>query len=810
MRIKLALIYLLILLALSTVGYISYNGLTNLMTTLRLAVQPDERETEFKDLLNLMHSGENNMRLYNITHIKDYLLAHDQITNEINFRLQKLSEECEGDSVLSAYMDSLQSFYDRKNYCHAQLIRLKRTTVDIPDVMEKVLTEVDSIENSINSNSDSVQTDSIPADSANAEKPKKKKGFLSWLFQPKKKEESAAIPDTTETVEKSPVNISAPIKKTFEEINRRDAVLKKQLMERDLEYTRENDALSIAISRVTEQASGYLQKLQAEKAKTANAFFIKTTRYIAITGTASALLLLILILIITRDVQVIMRTKRELEAAKSRAEQLARTKEEFLASMSHEIRTPLSAIIGFAKYLKQEKLTEDGKEYLSIISNSSDHLLQIINEILDFSKLDAGRMQIEAIPFNAYELMMESAEAFTQEANDKNIRLITRLDDSLKENNIISDPYRIRQVLTNLLSNAVKFTEQGYVELKAGISESQQLDIVVKDTGTGIPEESLQHIFDKFRQADNSTTRKYGGTGLGLSIVRKIVDLMHGNIAVDSVVDRGTTFNIGIPVKITSENIASEPEKETSISLEGINVMAVDDDPYNLMLIEKILGDRKATVISATSGEEALKLVQGKRIDVMINDIHMPGMNGYDLMKATNGTIPAIAVSAYVNESTLQKCKTSGFKKVFRKPVPEKELISLIRELVPEEDHAKKTENVREGIPSFPEPSSVQVEGTDPATNNKLMNIYYDSISDALSLIKNYPVERDYDKIRYQAHKLIPSTRHMGYSGLADTLKKIEEFKLMPQNINEAEELIREFTALAEKIREQLYIRIAG
>ena len=809
-KLKLAVIYFLIIGALVTAGYVSYNGLTHLMTTLRAAVQPDERAQEFKDLLNFMHSGENNMRLYNITHINDYLIAHHQTNDHINTLLQNLIEECRDDSVISIDLDSISVFFQRKEYVQDQLIRLKRTTVEIPDVMEKVLTEVDSLENNINTQTDTVI---YTADTTLSEKPKKKKGFFAWLFPSKKTDEPGITinKDTVTIPNDKPVEISEPIKKTLEEFNRKDKLLRQQLTARDLEFTRENDLLTGKITMIAERSTNYLSRLQAEKAESAGAFFVNTSKYIALAGTASAIILLIMIVVITRDIQVIIRTKKQVEKEKTRAESLARAKEEFLANMSHEIRTPLNSIIGFTRYLKNEKLTQDGGQSLDIISKSSAHLLNIINEILDFSKLEAGQMKLEKSPVYIPDIIQESISLFRSIASEKKLRIFTEIDESLYGIYILCDAYRIRQVLNNLFSNAVKFTHKGFIEIKAGLEEDNHLLLSVKDTGCGIEESALPGIFEKFSQADNSTTRRYGGTGLGLSIVKKIISLMDGDISVDSKLESGTTFTLTIPVEKTTASGENVEAVQQAVDLSGLLILIVDDDPYNLILLKKMFTDCMAEVISAGSGAEALEIIENNEIDLMLVDIHMPEMNGFELLGKAGKDIPAIAISAYVNEDITDKCMQAGFRYIHRKPIETNDIFTSVNEILnPDPEKAIETgkEDGSEILKAPLSPAGIPEEEAE--LKNKLLNIYYENLSSSMEIIHNCNIENDFEKIRYQAHKLTPSSRHMGYKDLVTVLKKIDELELTPQNKQEAKKLTREFITMATRIRENLYGFISG
>ncbi|QKF78187.1 transporter substrate-binding domain-containing protein [Arcobacter defluvii] len=381
----------------------------------------------------------------------------------------------------------------------------------------------------------------------------------------------------------------------------------------------------------------------------------------------------------------------ELKKAKDVAENIARQKSEFLANMSHEIRTPMNSVIGFTEILDKEIQNPLHKEYLSSIKKGGDSLLRIINDILDLSKIEAGKLEIKQESINPTNMFLEIESIFHSKIISKNITFIVEIDKTIPKY-IIMDGVRIRQILFNLIGNAIKFTEKGYIKLKVenvykdNIKSKIDLIFSVEDTGIGIDGNNLKSIFNAFEQVKNQDVAKYGGTGLGLAICAKLVHMMNGEIEVQSEKNRGSIFRVilrDIPVSSMEEKTNSNKLSASNIAFEKAQILVVDDVEENRKLVQASLKDYDIDLIMANNGQEALDKLKNINVDLILMDLRMPIMDGYEAAVIIKNderlkNIPLIALTASVMGKDLEKVSKYGFDGYLRKPVI---LDDLIEEL---------------------------------------------------------------------------------------------------------------------------------
>ena len=380
---------------------------------------------------------------------------------------------------------------------------------------------------------------------------------------------------------------------------------------------------------------------------------------------------------------------QELDTSERKVREVSMIKENFLANMSHEIRTPMNSILGFTKLLQSENRDPKLTEFVEAIQKSGENLLTIINDILDLSKIEAGMMRIEAAPFNIRDLIGSVETLFLGRIHEKGLDFTIFIDESLPET-LQGDATRLTQILVNMTDNAVKFTSQGAISIevtnKSSTSDGIRAEFIISDTGIGIDPEKISGIFERFRQADDATTRKYGGTGLGLPIARELILLQNGEIDVESKRGQGTTFRFTLPYKLAAgkSDVSVSPEAarfDYPVS-QPVSILIVDDNEMNQNLLKHLLNKWHLPFDMANSGVESLKYLQNKQYDLVLMDIQMPGMDGYatteEIRLVLKLDIPIIAMTANAFAGEREKCLSYGMTEYLAKPIDEKELYGLI------------------------------------------------------------------------------------------------------------------------------------
>lgn len=390
---------------------------------------------------------------------------------------------------------------------------------------------------------------------------------------------------------------------------------------------------------------------------------------------------------------------KQLEKAKQKVEEGSKAKSEFLSTMSHEIRTPMNAIIGMTNLLVKDNPREDQLEQLEILDFSAKTLLALINDVLDFSKIESGKIEFEEVPFNLEDLLNGVLESFRFTSDKKDVMLYLDAEEDLPEV-VVGDPNRLTQILNNLVSNAVKFTEEGSVgivvesidTIRQNGTEELQLRFSVVDTGIGISEEKQKEIFNSFTQERTDTSRIFGGTGLGLTISKKLVELQDGNIYLESEKGKGSTFHVELPFEVKEET-----EKESSgfnqhmmpESLKGSTVLLVEDNAINQKVMNRFLDKWDIKVIVAEDGVEALSKIQEHFVNLVLMDLQMPNMDGYEATRRIrelddnhNSNIPIIALTAAALKEVKEKVYASGMNDFLTKPFNPSELQKKLEQYI--------------------------------------------------------------------------------------------------------------------------------
>ncbi len=510
-------------------------------------------------------------------------------------------------------------------------------------------------------------------------------------------------------------------------------------------------------------------------------------------------LLVILVIIywnrkLSREIDLRKKAEFELVKAMEKAESATKAKSEFLANMSHEIRTPMNAILGFSDLLKKTSLSNTQKSYLNTIRSGGETLLNIINDILDISKIEANKLDINKNFFDLYSLIFELKQFFKDKLESKNLELLIENQQDIPRI-IFMDELRMRQIFFNLISNAIKFTDQGYVKIITSFrdrgNEKIDLRIIIEDTGTGIKIEDQERIFDAFEQAGTTArSKKFQGTGLGLAITKKLVLLMNGSITVDSEFGKGSKFILDFDGVVTDADSSSltklSGKKDENVTFNGAKVLIADDIESNRLLLKEICKEMGMETLEAENGRQALDIIKLHVPDLILMDVRMPEMDGYEAVEIIKNDpslkkIPVIAVTASVMSSDKAMINKARFDGYLRKPIILNELTDNLKKYLKYETNRETTESETEIIDKIKDPDGLlQVLENEIAseilTAREKHN--FSQIKDLSRKIRALSDKHNSSRLRMYADKLLASV--MKYD--------IEEIKIM---INNFDDLIR-------------------
>ena len=507
--------------------------------------------------------------------------------------------------------------------------------------------------------------------------------------------------------------------------------------------------------------------------------------------------------------------EHELRKAKSDAEHSTKTKEIFLANMSHEIRTPMNAILGIGRLMAKTHLAGQQKFYLDTIQSAANNLLIIINDLLDFSKIEAGKITLEYIGFKLENVINNAIFVLKHKAEEKGLSLNFDFDTSISPI-LIGDPYRINQIFINLLSNSIKFTEQGVIELKCKLLKDnanfQQIRFSVSDTGIGMSEEFLNHLFEKFRQEDESITRKFGGTGLGMSISKQLIELMGGEIKVNSRKNIGTliSFNFTLPKGKTDD---LPKEKEVSVDtmiLKGKKLLLVEDNDMNRLVASTVLSQYGAEVVEAEDGSIAIERFRESKFDLVLMDLQMPVRDGIETTKFIrenlDPNIPIIALTANAFKKEEEKCLKAGMNDFISKPFDEEKLVNTAAIwLGRKSDYSENSVKAKvDGGKLYDLNKLKSISRGDDDFLNRMLDLFLSEIPNNLEQMQTAINNNELKNVSAIAHRIKPALMNMGIVSINNQILFLESQKENPAEPEKIAEQFGEVMHILQQVLSQL------
>ena len=838
------------------VGFIAYKSFNLLVNSIDQISQPDIKLTLLNKIVRDIAEAEVILREATLNSNKANLEPFFVYTDSVNSRLDSLRVLFKTEPETLIMLDSITILINEKLqgadgfvklYSRRQKTDYYKRAINEITAKEIATPEIDTSlikdEQPINIDSAVQVLDSI----ANQRTEKKKRGFLrsrrkrredsiklaqqqqiarqqfemvlDEFNRPKEKDEPM-LPTQSAVVTDTVTKIITNIKR--EEQRSQYAITQKELEIIDNNSLILNQVKFLINQMETQEANDHRQNTIKAQETANNA--IMTIIGTGILGTFSGIMF---IYIIFNDITKRNYYRRLLVKAREKAINEAKAKEDFLANMSHEIRTPLNAILGFSEQLSNTSLEKTQDEYLKAIRSSSSHLLATVNDVLDFSKIQANKLSIEEIPFKLINVVKDVYATLKLKAGQKNIELRYNFDEKLNQP-LAGDPFRLKQILLNLVNNGIKFTNKGYVEINAVLEKAFKTKVIarieVNDSGIGIEEANIDKIFEGFSQSDSSTTRKYGGTGLGLTISKKLVELQGGTMEVKSKVNKGSSFIVTLTFK-KEKDFKPLPQESAmpfhgSQLFSGYKVLVIDDDKLNLQLTEIIFSKWGLQADFVIDGKEAISKINENAYNLIITDIQMPEFSGIDLAKYVRSMedpkkskVSILAFTANVMKDDIQRYLESGISDYMLKPFKEAHLFNKIAGALeiktgsPNETNGQRKDGSDKsaGAGAVKEPlydlsEILQFTGERNESLLEVLESFVNNTRSSLMMMNSGLKNKDWSKVSMMGHKMLPSFQHLKVNEAVPTLKKLEGLNRGSANAAEITPLVHKVESVAKAV----------
>ena len=794
-KIKIIFLYIILLGAVFFSGFYIYKEAKKFTLPEEQVVKENNKIFLVSSTLNNLYSSEiysrNAIVTGNSKDIKSYYSHLDTLVNQIE--QIKLTTT---DKAIHQKIDLVQDLLKKKKVSFNNIIKARKEINEdrnYSEAIDKIYDIRDEIEKKIEPIV--IQT-----------KEKEKRSAWARLFKGDHTDtitKTINYPRVTDSIISAMENI---ILQAQQKVNQQQA----NLLKEEQKLIIENKNITNELRKILESIEHNLLSLSYQNINESKARISTASTNIAYIGGSALFVIIILGWIIIKDINQTQEYRLKLEQLNQEREVLLRSKTMLFATVTHDLQTPLGSLIGFANLLENTELNSKQRQYLNNIQRSTQYISNLINDLTDFSRLENNKISIQEKAFNPKELIESICSPLVPNADNKKIKLKWTVSPDLN-NTFISDPYRLKQIITNLITNAIKFTQQGGVFLEA-IKLDHQLEIKVIDTGIGIEQSQIENIFKEFSQANEGIEKRFGGTGLGLNISKRLVTLLDGEIKVESIIGEGSIFTLTLPLEEADvqTNSLSSPQafKDHFTILAQNKILVVDDDKIQLQLMEELLSPifNKVEILNDSTEIEAV--LDQESYDIILSDIQMPKMDGFEMVhllknNSKHRSIPVVALSGK-RDLTMEDFTAAGFTSSHQKPIQLQELLVLIVQLLHPTHQlqpiVKEQPNCIEEKPEqlYDIDQIKQFIGEDSAALRKFTVIFVESTQENILDLHYAKDDFDYQAISTIAHKMLPMFKQLHINHLVSPLEKLEDQTI---EFETKEELGKYIEELTEKIQ---------
>ncbi|WBL25377.1 hybrid sensor histidine kinase/response regulator [Zunongwangia sp. HGR-M22] len=751
-----------------------------------------------------LYETENVSRRLIQTGTKEDIKLYQQQLDSIKLNLIELDQEYD-ENNLHTELDSIYKLLDLKTENLGALLKLReqeRNTNYYKQVMEEL--------NRVNENFEANQG---YEDRFNDLEPYQKKVLVKWLEYAKEDNAKSLTNQTADSL------VSA-VKKVLNDFQKANIRFRNSVFEKENDLLDNDMVLNQQLRKILANIEQDEREASIERTEKAQQTLEDTVSIIMISGSVCVIVILLFLMLIIRDVRRSQQYRIELEEAKNFAETLLKRREQLMAAITHDLRSPLNTVIGYSDLLDKTQLASKQQHYLRQINKSSEFILHLVNDLLDLSKLEAGKMLVENLPFNPRNLITDTVQNNIPAKQNNDLEIKIEVSEEA-DAQFSSDPFRIKQIIANLVTNAIKFTEKGEILVTGAIQKkaknSSWLIIKVKDTGIGISKAKQEVIFEEFSQENSGIEKKYGGSGLGLTITKSLTSLLKGKIELQSDQGKGSEFTVSIPVKELKKKDANNKQIEPTPKTQDIDfgnkkVLVVDDEPAQLALTLEFLKSHQLKFDTAENGKKALALLNKNQYDLILTDIQMPIMDGFQLMNNIKKDerlkkIPIIALSGRTDMKD-EVYKLTGFTAKLTKPFKAKDLLMKISEIfdLSLTDRHVSAESKYDSSSNETELYNLEdiymFSGEDKEAMLVIIKAFIESSEESIEKLKHHNKEQNLEAIGQIAHKMLPMIRQMKVLHLITILEKLE--RKQETTVAEVNQLINQLEILVQSLETEI------